>query len=402
MLAAVLFTPVGWHKQEPLNYVVYVVSQLRTLSFYSYLHILQPESHTDCLSNLKKVASRNFGAMSPSTEPEDQISQRISEINSHYKNYGIGALAQAYEEFKKEVSRAEAAAYKGEAGSIVLERIKDLENLFATVTGNDVKELSMFMKDSEALKRTAEFASINAEHIRFGDLGGALTHKEFVSAVKKFMNPDADFGGDEDTTLRGTPEERANERFNSFDWHKLGQIFYLQCKVAVPSHFLYGPLATKRRKAAPRARTVDDTVSFRDKTTAQKVTATDIQEDPEQSTSHMVRTVYGVLSEHDERVNLFQFFINPHSFAQSVENLFYTSFLVRDGKIKMDVDEEGVPYVEIPDYNNEIDVESAPVSHHIATFDMLTWKVLIENFHITELFIPHRDVEEDTFSHDEG
>ena len=97
--------------------------------------------------------------------------------------------------FKREVAKAEAAAYKkGEAGRLVLERIKDLENLFATVTGNEVKELSMFMRDSEALKRTAEFASINAENIRYGNLGGSLLSKEYTTAVKKYMNPDTLMG----------------------------------------------------------------------------------------------------------------------------------------------------------------------------------------------------------------
>lgn len=339
--------------------------------------------------------------MSPSTASENQISQRISEINTNYENYGVGGLAQAYEDFKKEVARAEAAAYKGEAGRLVLERIKDLENLFATVTGNEVKELSMFMKDSEALKRTAEFASINAEHIRFGDLGGALTQKDFISAARKYMDPDSDFGQAENSETQGTAEERTYETFNSFNWQKLGAQFYLKSDVVVPSYFLYGPLATKRRKIVQRARTVDDTVLSRDKTTAQKVTATDIQEDPEQSTSHMVRLVYGVLSRcDDDKVNLFRFFINPHSFAQLVENLFYTSFLVRDGKIKLDVDDLGVPYVEIPDDDIDVDVESAPVFHHIATFDVTAWKLLIEQFGIEDLFIPHRDIEEDTFEDD--
>lgn len=327
----------------------------------------------------------------------DEITQQISEINSNYENYGIGGLALAYEEFKNEVARAEAAAYKGEAGQLVLERIKDLEKLFATVTGNEVKELSMFMRDSEALKRTAEVASLNADHLRFGDLGGALTQKELVTAIKTFMNPDSVYGQDIEPQTRGSVQEQANETFNSFNWAKLGAQFFLHSDAVIPSYFLYGPLATKRRKVAPRARTVDDT-SSRDKTTAQKVSVEDIQDDPEQSTSHMVRTVYGVLAElEDRQVNLFKFFINPHSFAQSVENLFYTSFLVRDGKLKMDLDDDGVPYVEIPDESSEVDVESAPVSHHIAAFDVPTWKALIERFNITELVIPHRDGEEDTF-----
>lgn len=331
---------------------------------------------------------------SETPDPVSQISHRITEISSHYQNYGITGLAQAYEEFKREVAKEEAAAYKGEAGQLVLERIKDLENLFATVTGNDVKELSMFMRDSEALKRTAELASINAEHLRFGDLGGSLLMKEFVKAAKKYMNPDSEFA----EVSTGT-EVRAYETFNSFDWRKLGHLFYSAGSNAIPSTFLYGPLATKRRRVVPRARTVDDT-QHRDKTTAQQVTATEIHDDAEQSTSHMVRTVYGVLDEKSgySKVNFFRFFVNPHSFAQSVENLFYTSFLVRDGKLRIDTDAEGVPYVEIPETESDVDMESVPVAHHIATFDVATWKALISKFNITELFLPHRDVEEDTVS----
>ncbi|EEQ37648.1 putative non-structural maintenance of chromosome element [Clavispora lusitaniae] len=335
---------------------------------------------------------------------ESQITQKIHEINTHYQNYGIGGLAEAYEEFKREVAKAEAAAYKGEAGRLVLERIKDLENLFATVTGNEVKELSMFMRDSEALKRTAEFASINAENIRYGNLGGSLSSKEYTTAVKKYMNPDALMGPQDEADDQIANQEQANEAFNSFNWSRLGHWFYSRGNVAVPSYFLYGPLATQRRRLAPRTRNVDDTLHNRDKTTAQNVSASEVQDDPEQSTSHMVRTVYGVLNErdHTSKVNLFRFFINPHSFAQSVENLFYTSFLVRDGKVIVDVDDQNVPYVKIPDEDYEDVEEGSAISHHIATFDYEAWKTLIRQFNITEPYIPHRDVEEDTYSDSDG
>ena len=41
-----------------------------------------------------------------------------------------------------------------------------------------------------------------------------------------------------------------------------------------------------------------------------------------------------------EPVNIFKFIINPNDFGQSVENLFYLSFLIRDGKCAFSVDEE--------------------------------------------------------------
>jgi hypothetical protein len=51
-------------------------------------------------------------------------------------------------------------------------------------------------------------------------------------------------------------------------------------------------------------------------------------------------------SQDDPRINcndygipFFRWFINPHDFGQSVENLFYTSFLVREGKCAIEFDE---------------------------------------------------------------
>ena len=36
---------------------------------------------------------------------------------------------------------------------------------------------------------------------------------------------------------------------------------------------------------------------------------------------------------------MFRLIINPESFGQSVENLFYLSFLIRDGKAALEFDE---------------------------------------------------------------
>jgi hypothetical protein len=43
-------------------------------------------------------------------------------------------------------------------------------------------------------------------------------------------------------------------------------------------------------------------------------------------------------------VNLFRFIINPDDFAQSVENMFHLSFLIRDGECAMEI-EDGEPVV---------------------------------------------------------
>ena len=44
-------------------------------------------------------------------------------------------------------------------------------------------------------------------------------------------------------------------------------------------------------------------------------------------------------------MNLFRFVINPNDFAQSVENLFYLSFLIRDGECALEIEEDGEPVI---------------------------------------------------------
>ncbi len=45
----------------------------------------------------------------------------------------------------------------------------------------------------------------------------------------------------------------------------------------------------------------------------------------------------------DGGVDLLRFVVNPHSFGQTVENMFYVSFLIRDGKVGIGTDTCGLP-----------------------------------------------------------
>jgi hypothetical protein len=58
--------------------------------------------------------------------------------------------------------------------------------------------------------------------------------------------------------------------------------------------------------------------------------------------------IYDIL-EQRQPINFFEFIINPESFGQTVENLFYLSFLIRDCKVCID-DESGQPI--LSKYNN--------------------------------------------------
>lgn len=47
------------------------------------------------------------------------------------------------------------------------------------------------------------------------------------------------------------------------------------------------------------------------------------------------------LDKQQKGVNLFEFAINPNDFGQSVENMFYVSFLVKDGRAGIQVGADG-------------------------------------------------------------
>lgn len=63
----------------------------------------------------------------------------------------------------------------------------------------------------------------------------------------------------------------------------------------------------------------------------------------EKQTAEYVVLVNDILEREggEDGINLFKFLINPHSFTQTVENIFFTSFLVRDNKASIEVPEDG-------------------------------------------------------------
>lgn len=101
-------------------------------------------------------------------------------------------------------------------------------------------------------------------------------------------------------------------------------------------------------------------------------------------------------------MNIFKFIINPDDFGQSVENLFYLSFLIRDGKCAFQTDEDtGEPTIsEWLSYGSNCmeliaslaavlceqpthqDYDEGLVKHQLVMeFDMNTWKVTFTPYH---------------------
>ena len=99
-----------------------------------------------------------------------------------------------------------------------------------------------------------------------------------------------------------------------------------------------------------------------------------------------------------EPVPFYQFVINPRSFSQTVENLFYVSFLIRDCKVAVsrfeDEGEDGLLLIETAepptvDMQQESDGQYQRIQN-ILQFDMDDWRTLISKYQITGSMIADR------------
>ncbi|KAK6456701.1 Nse4 C-terminal-domain-containing protein [Scheffersomyces xylosifermentans] len=318
-----------------------------------------------------------------------------------------------YEKLRTKLRTKLSEANKGSASGIVLDHINDLRSLYGRVQKEKNRDTKIHLTDSEAFKETSDFAATNARNLKFTGSALALEQKEFVSKLKRYArtndavgiaNNESEDGEYHQTTSAEEDDDegltRQEEIFNQVNWLKLGALYHQVSRRAISVDFLNGPLSTERKRQGPRIRNVDDTSSA-SSTTARQVRAEDIATDEEQNTAYMVRSVYNTFLEKEEEngVNFFVFFINPNSFAQSVENLFFTSFLIKDGRLKLYLGPDKIPMVQdvSPEEREEARQRASNVetSHHIATLNYQTWKDLIETFNITEAFLGNRDEEED-------
>lgn len=44
-------------------------------------------------------------------------------------------------------------------------------------------------------------------------------------------------------------------------------------------------------------------------------------------------------------VDYYKFVLNPESFGETVENMFYVSFLMKDGQVRLNIDTHGTPSI---------------------------------------------------------
>ncbi|KAG1363890.1 non-structural maintenance of chromosomes element 4 [Cocos nucifera] len=150
---------------------------------------------------------------------------------------------------------------------------------------------------------------------------------------------------------------------------------------------MVGPMSTqmKHRKAVVHRKWIRPTKNTcpeeLDEAQPEKTTGTDKN----------MATMFDILRKR-RRVRLENLVLNRVSFAQTVENIFSLSFLVKDGRAEISVNDNGLHFVTPRNAPAAAAVASGNVSynHFVFRFDFKDWKLMMDSVGSGEELMPHR------------
>ncbi|TIC30773.1 hypothetical protein E3Q09_04220 [Wallemia mellicola] len=271
----------------------------------------------------------------------------------------------------------------------------------------DVANVTAKELSAEMIKANDLYDSVRAPQEATLDSHFLIVQSEMSAAKARAMKIDADcFDLDEFLNRMlsvgggfSIDEDVDNEQTGSgMDWDSIGDIALKHTRRVPVGDFMLGVIPAEEKKKQKR------TVQRINKNNEEKTAPTEIREEDiqraENETTTNVRNISNLLEKvgGDTGINLFKFFINPTNFAQSVENLFYVSFLIRDGHASISQDEETKEVILLAcmaptqeDYKEGLSKEQS-----VFEFDMETWNLAKEMYDITTSIIPTREYQTDT------
>ncbi|TVY48043.1 Non-structural maintenance of chromosome element [Lachnellula occidentalis] len=299
-----------------------------------------------------------------------------------------------------------------------------------------VKQTSDATIDARLLVQTADLSYKKTIALTTGDTSQGVDLEDFLSKCRAYMRAapagEVEGGGQRAPSStqrrRGRHDDEEDEDGDMFNWAYFGRVACLPhiSRPAVPG-FLLGPLSVEKRakrvvvrKAALRINAIQETrpevlqkndieksenanlttlctqiLSRAMKVQADAMAKAELEHDENMSQKEIdaVLDKHGISAEGE--LAFLKFIINPNSFGQTIENLFYVSFLVRDGKAAITVGDDGMPYLSLPAARPANAPRDEGQSKHqaVLALDMAQWKEAIELFDIKEPIIRHREEE---------
>ncbi|KAK9465890.1 Nse4 C-terminal-domain-containing protein [Lipomyces arxii] len=302
-------------------------------------------------------------------------------------------VRRGYRELKKTVIESRPAYLKpsSDGVQITVNRVNELYK--------GVRQAAEAVLDSELLTITSELAYQQARNVKLG-AAPQFDLDDYVLQIKRFLTIGRHPNGE--TTNESDDEDNENDD-DLEAWKRVGGLagaVLLRPTMNKLFMDLVDPKAPRQQTQRNSGNTL--TRNRADLVEPEVLSKDDIAES-NNGTSTVVMTVKAIMEVCGEPVNLFELILNPESFSQSVENLFYVSFLVREGLVTIDKDAQGIPLASLvkqpdPDsasFHQEVAAQRQLVAkgqrQAIFELDIQSWRDLIDAFEIQESIIPSRD-----------
>ncbi|KAK0729823.1 Nse4 C-terminal-domain-containing protein [Lasiosphaeris hirsuta] len=313
----------------------------------------------------------------------------------------------------------------------------------------NVKQTAEATIDARGLVIAADLSARRVQRLTSGNVGGGIDVDEFVSKCILYMREGGGVDDDEAVELSSTQRRRrrpdrgalgdededdVGDEGDMMNWAHLGRFAVLPSvrRPALPG-FLLGPLSLEKKARKVAKRSAPFKVANLREVRPQELRAEDLKKSDKNDLPAICKKIHDHLTKvqeeaqnavedeltalgdeypsDDEReimdrhslretggIDLLRFVINPHSFGQTVENMFYVSFLIREGSVKLTFDDNGLPALEPfrkdPESNNAQSRHGTMRHQAIMSIDMEIWQEVIKAFNIKEPMIPHREEEE--------
>lgn len=262
----------------------------------------------------------------------------------------------------------------------LLDTVNKCNELYKTV-----KQTSDATLDSRLMVTTGELSARRARQTKIGGSCQGIDVDEFVGKCLSYMRNGAGANG---APTSGTQRRRQRDNDESgaedsqdegeeLDWEAFGRKACFPHNIRPPvSGFLLGPLSVQKRvrkqtqrrarlqKQDPRNAIRPEEVKVKDLAQVENSNLTVLctkyrallHKTQNEGEAQVLAEATDDMTEEDVRelmykhgmadnggVSLLHFAVNPRSFGQTVENLFYISFLIRDGYVRIDRDSYGAP-----------------------------------------------------------
>jgi non-structural maintenance of chromosomes element 4 len=255
------------------------------------------------------------------------------------------------------------------------------------------KTVDQALIDAQIFAKLSDFSRRQAAQLQSGLKQYDV--RSFVDRLAQIMQQSRD---QLDTT------ENEDERNPELDLQTLGRNIWNRYKTVPSIHFMYGnsDLQPRVRKAkASNKRVKKGTAAVKPKEVTEEV-ETEVAEADKQ-----IKEMKDVLQEHGE-LNFWTFLIDPQSFTRSIENIFHSSFLVKEGHAKLNLSAEP-PLItfclvrrdgEQTRTAEEQAREFEENSQYIMCFDFNLWRSLIDKYNIEKCMLPSSEAPKwDELSH---